>query len=104
MRKRLLIGVLAVSTVAGSAGLAMFVTGSAGAGGVKPPVTVTCTSVFGNATSQLESGCVGSAKSKVTSSAVIVPNAGAGTAVISWTNRNVTDLTITNTLTPGPGS
>jgi hypothetical protein len=104
MRKGLLIRVLAVSTLAGSGGLAMFATGNAGAKGVKPPVTVTCTSVFGNATTQLESGCVGSAKSKVTSSGIIVPNASAGTAVISWTNRDVTDLTITNTLTPGPGS
>ena len=48
---------LVAAALAGSAALTVALPGAvAGAGGVKPPVTVTCTGLFGTPAQQLQTG------------------------------------------------
>ena len=87
---------LVAAALAGSAALTVALPGAvAGAGAVKPPVTVTCSGLFGTSTQQLQTGCVGSAKSKVTSYGVSVPNASDTGATVYWTNKDTTTITFT---------
>jgi hypothetical protein len=88
----------------GSAGMAVALSGGVAGAKSSGPVTATCTALLGNASYQLETGCTGTAKTKVSSAGEVVPDPSAGTAVVNWTNKEVTDLNITDTLTPGPGS
>jgi hypothetical protein len=96
MRKLLAVRFVAAAALLGSVGLAVALPGAvASAGGPKPPVTVTCTGLIGNSTQQLQSGCVGTAKSKVTAYGVDVPNSGDTGATIYWTNKDTTTITFT---------
>ncbi len=106
MNKMLTARLLAVAALAGSAGLTVILSsgGPAAAKAPKPPVTVTCTALFGNATQQLESSCTGSsAKAKVTGSGVVTQPSGS-TSVTYWTNNKTTDESFSETLVPGPGT
>ena len=98
---------LVAAALAGSASLAVVAPGAvAGAGGVKPPVTVTCAALFGTSLQQLQSGCVGSAKAKVTSYGISVPNSSDNGATIYWTNKDTTTISfsyVTDATTAGCG-
>jgi hypothetical protein len=81
--------VLAIAALASSAGVAML-GGTAGAS-VKPPVTVTCSSLLGSDTQQIQSGCVGSSsKAKVTTNGISVVNGSDTGATVYWTNGKTT--------------
>jgi hypothetical protein len=91
MRKMLPVRVLAIAALASSAGVAML-GGTAGAV-VKPPVTVTCSSLLGSDTQQIQSGCVGSStKAKVTTNGIAVVNGSDTGATVYWTNGKTTIL------------
>jgi hypothetical protein len=99
MHLKLPVRLVVAAAMAGSACLAVVAPATiAGAKGVKPPVTATCTGLFGQATNQLQSGCTGSStKAKVTSYGVSVPNSGDTGATVYWTNKDTTVLTFTYT-------
>jgi hypothetical protein len=64
----------------------------------KPPVTATCTSLFGTETIQTLSGCTESSpKAKITSDGVTIPNASDTGATIYWTDNKTTTETFTYT-------
>ncbi len=93
MRKMVGIRFVAAAAMLGSVGLAVALPGAvASAKGPKPPVTVTCSSTLGNAAQQMNIGCVGTAKSKVTPYGVAVPNGTDTGATIYWTNRDTTTV------------
>jgi hypothetical protein len=97
MRKMLRSRCVAAGVLLGSIGLAAAVLPGAAASAAvaKPPVTVTCSATLGNAAQQLNSGCVGTAKSKVTTYGVAVPNGSDTGATIFWTNKDTTTITDT---------
>ncbi len=100
MRKRSMTRFVVAAALVGSAGAAIVVPAGMAGAVVKPPIRVTCSGIFGqsDATSgggaQLLSGCVGTAKSKVTPFGVEVPGPGTvpTTATISWTGKTTTTL------------
>jgi hypothetical protein len=64
----------------------------------KPPVTATCSSLFGTESVQTLSGCVeSSSKAKITTDGVSVPNSGDTGATIYWTNNKTTTETFSYT-------
>jgi hypothetical protein len=96
MHKLLPVRLVAAAALVGSVGFAIAMPGAiAGAGGPKPPVTVTCTGLIGNSSNQVESGCVGTAKSKVTPYGVTVVNGSDTGATVYWTNKDDTTLSFT---------
>jgi hypothetical protein len=99
MHMKLPVRLVVAAALAGSACLAVVAPATiAGAKGVKPPVTATCTGLFGQEANQLQSGCTGSStKAKVTSYGVSVPNSGDTGATVYWTNKDTTVLTFTYT-------
>jgi hypothetical protein len=88
---------IVAAALAGSAGLAVVAPATiAGAKTVKPAVTATCTGLFGQESSQVQSGCTGSSsKAKVTSYGVSVPNSGDTGATVYWTNKDTTVISFT---------
>jgi hypothetical protein len=85
-----------IAAMVGSAALAAALPGAlASAKGVKPPITVTCTGLIGNTSQQVESGCVGTAKSKVTPYGVAVVNSGDTSGTVYWTDKTTTTITFT---------
>ncbi len=87
---------IAAAALAGSAGLAVVAPAAiAGAGAPKPPVEVTCQSLLGSSTEQLQAGCVGSSsKAHTTTYGVTVPNSTDTGGTIYWTNKDTTTITI----------
>jgi len=104
MRKRSTTRFIVAAALVGSAAAAIVAPASiAGAKKVKPPVRVTCTGLFGQSTTsgggaQLLSGCVGTAKSKVTPFGVEVSSGGAvpTSDTITWSNKTTTILGLSN--------
>jgi len=95
MRKMSKTRFIAAAALAGSAGLAVVAPAAiAGAGAPKPPTEVTCSSLLGSATEQLQSGCVGTAKAHTTAYGVSVPNNTDTAATIFWTNKDTTTISI----------
>jgi hypothetical protein len=96
MKKLMPVRFAVIAALVGSAALAAALPGTvASAKGVKPPITVTCTGLLGNTSSQLESGCVGTAKSKVSSYGVAVVNSGDTTGTVYWTDKTTTTISFT---------
>jgi hypothetical protein len=103
---------IAAAALVGSAGAAIVGPAAiAGAGAPKPPVRVSCTSLFGlSSTSgggqQLLSGCAGSStKAHTTAYGIEVPAGGAAPTsdTIIWTNKDTTTLSLSN-LNSVPGN
>jgi hypothetical protein len=98
MRKMIAVRLVAAGAMLGSIGFAVALPGAVASAAVKPPVTVTCSSLLGNESQQVQSGCVGSStKAKVTPYGVSVPGSGDTTATIFWTNKDSTDISISYT-------
>jgi hypothetical protein len=99
MRMKVSTRLLVAAGLAASAGLAVVAPAAIAGAAVKPPVTVTCSNLFGTSTQQLQSGCVGTAKSKVTPFGVSVPNGTDTGSTISWTNKDSTIISFSFTTT-----
>jgi hypothetical protein len=98
MNKVLPARIIAAAALAGTAGLVVPAAISGASGLPSAPITVTCTGLIGNATQDVQSGCVGSSsKAKVTPYAVSVPNGGDTGATIYWTGKTTTTLSFTYT-------
>ncbi len=90
MHKLLPVRIVAAAALVGSVGFAIAMPGGiAAAGGPKPPVTTVCSSLFGNATTQVLSGCT-IGKGKNTAYGVTVPNSNDTGATIYWTDKDTT--------------
>jgi hypothetical protein len=92
-RNRYLCAVAAVALVGSGVSAALLPGTLAGAKGVKPAVTVTCTSLFGQEASQSLTGCT-SSSSKVNGAYGTQVDSGS-TATIYWTTKATTTVTFT---------
>ncbi|MGH9919588.1 MAG: hypothetical protein ACRD6W_12080 [Nitrososphaerales archaeon] len=97
MPKSLPVRLMLVAAVAGTASLAILLPSvTAAAHGPKPPVTATCTNLFGGATYSTLSGCSAtSGAPKISSSGFSIVNGGDTGATIYWTDKKYTTESFT---------
>jgi hypothetical protein len=96
MPKRIPARLMMVAALAGTATVAMLLPAVAASAKTKPPLTASCTLLFGNASVQTVSGCAAtSGAPKISAYGLTEVNSGDNGATIYWTDKKYTTESFT---------